>query len=82
MNLFDQETTFNVSFDNENVVIQKMETGKNILYIARFSSRQPFIITRAKDANGVGFWTSIPEGKQKLAEVIGELISDHIKKNL
>jgi len=82
MNLFDSETRFEIFFEKRTVPIEKMEVGKNVLYVARFNDRAPLVVTRAKDANGVGFWTSIPEGRQKLAEAIGELITNHIRESL
>ena len=82
MNLFDTEANFNIIYNDNPVRIEKTEAGKSVMYIVRFPDSAPLIITRAKDADGVGFWTSVPEGKQKLAEAIGELIADHIKKNL
>jgi hypothetical protein len=82
MNLFDTEANFQISFNDKIVRIEKMEMGKNTLYVARFPNADTLLVTRAKDANGAGFWTSIPEGRQKLAEAIGELITDHIRKSL
>jgi hypothetical protein len=82
MNLFDAETKFQIVFNDNPVQIQTMDVGKNTMYLARFADQPPVMVTRASDANGVRFWTSVPEGRQKLAEVIGELISDHIRKTL
>lgn len=33
-------------------------------------------ITKARDADQYDFWTSLPQGRQKLAEEIGELVDD------
>jgi hypothetical protein len=37
-------------------------------------NQQPLLITRATKENGKKFWTSIPEGRQAEAELIGPLI--------
>ena len=82
MNLFDAETKFEIVFNDKPVQIQTMDMGKDTMYIARFTDQPALMITRALDANGVRFWTSVPEGRQKLAEGIGELIADYIRKTL
>lgn len=51
-------------------------------YRVVFSSlRQPLVLARAKDAGQQGFWTSIPEGRQKEAEGVGQLIDAYLHHN-
>ena len=80
MNAFHIETNFQVVFDNNPVNVETMYIGKDTMYLARFVNQPPLMLTRALDANHTRFWTSVPEGRQKLAEAIGELIADYIKK--
>jgi hypothetical protein len=82
MTMFELETKFDVVFNDNPVKIETIFSGKDTMYIARFSDQPALILTRASDANNARFWTSVPEGRQKLAEAIGELIADHIKKSL
>ncbi|HVM87935.1 MAG TPA: hypothetical protein VMT76_07080 [Puia sp.] len=82
MNAFDIETKFEVVFNGSPVKIETIYAGKDTMYLARLTDQPALILTRASDANNARFWTSIPEGRQKLAEAIGELIADHIKKSL
>lgn len=79
--LFPNDIKFDVIFNDKIVNIEKLEMGKNIMYLARFTDQPPLVVGRAKDANQVSFWTSIPEGRQLLAEAIGELITQHILKS-
>ncbi len=82
MNLFEADTNFEVIFQGSPVKVEKRDLGNNEIFIARFSDRAPLVVTRAKDANAARFWTSVPEGRQELADAIGKLIGDHIKKSL
>lgn len=82
MNAFDIETKFEIVFQGKTVQIETIYAGKNTMYLARLSDQPVLILTRASDANNARFWTSVPEGRQKLAELIGELIADYIRKTL
>jgi hypothetical protein len=82
MNAFDIEMKFEVVFQDKPVQIETISVGKGRMYIARLAGQPPLILTRASDAKNERFWTSVPEGRQKIAEVIGELIADHIRKTL
>lgn len=71
------------SFETHGVVItcQRIEIGKNVAYHVSFSSqRQPIIITKAKFVDSDDEWTSIPEGRQKEAQGVGQLINDYLSK--
>ena len=52
------------------------------VYIANFVDAQPLVLVRASDANSGRFWTSVPEGRQELAQRIGPLIAEQIRKTL
>ena len=40
---------------------------------------KPLIITVAYDSDDKKFWTSVPEGRQELAEEIGRLVAGYIR---
>jgi hypothetical protein len=82
MNAFGIEEKFEVAFNGNPVKIETVYAGMDTMYIARLKDQPALILTRAADANNARFWTSVPEGRQKLAEAIGELIADHIRKTL
>jgi hypothetical protein len=82
MNPFGIETNFDVAYNDKTLQVEMITMGKRDIYVVKHNGQPLIMVTRATDANGVKFWTSIPEGKQKLAEVIGELIADHIRKSL
>ena len=54
-------------------------TSTEIFRVAFDDNRQPLIISIARKESGRNFWTSIPEGRQKEAEEIGNLITNHFK---
>ena len=71
------------SFEAFGVVImcQRIDIGKSIAYHVTFSSkRKPIIIARAKFVDSPDTWTSIPEGRQKEAQGVGELIDKYLSK--
>lgn len=52
--------------------------GTTVFRILFPDSRKPLVITSATHISYTDFWTSIPEGRQKEAEEIGALISEHL----
>ncbi|WP_432328010.1 hypothetical protein ACRQ5D_33900 [Mucilaginibacter sp. P25] len=40
---------------------------------------KPLIITVAYDADDKKFWTSVPEGRQEMAEQVGKLVAAYIR---
>jgi hypothetical protein len=72
------------SFDAYGVTItcQRLDIPKHVAYHVQFSStRKPIIIARAKFVDSKVRWTSIPEGRQKEAEGVGELIDQYLSRN-
>jgi hypothetical protein len=80
--LFNEEQEFTVSYKGTPVKIKLQSFGNDRIYLVHLPGQAPLMITRAKDANSARFWTSVPEGRQKLAEEIGELIAAHIQKSI
>ena len=70
---------FDIDYKGQRVNIQVLDLGGQRIYKINFPSAPPLLMTRAKNADGVYFWTSVPEGKQKLAEEIGPLIEPILK---
>ena len=73
-----QAEKFEITFKEKVMVVEVISIGGQTLYKIT-SDNKSFFITRAKDFNAGKFWTSIPEGKQYLAEEIGKLIQQHYK---
>ncbi len=71
--------SFEINHKDKALKIDVVSIGGQILYRVFFTDMPNLVITRAKNANATKFWTSIPEGKQQLAEEIGKLIEEHNK---
>ena len=72
---------FEVIYKEKAVKIEAVSIGGQSLYKVIFSDMPAMFVTRAKNFNASKFWTSVPEGRQELAEEIGELITNHYKLN-
>jgi hypothetical protein len=65
------------SFEAYGVIItcQRVDIpGSTVYHVAFSSKRKPITIARAKFEDSKARWTSIPEGRQKEAEGVGQLI--------
>ena len=66
---------FNIDYKDQNLKIERYDVGGQAFFRISFPGKEPVLtILRAVNFNGAKFWTSMPEGKQKLAEEIGILI--------
>ena len=54
-------------------------SGAVIFRVIYPNKNPPLMLKRGTRENGNRFWTSIPEGRQREAEEIGELIAEHFK---
>ena len=70
---------FNIEYKGNRLFIQILDIGTQRIYKVNFPSETALLITRAKNADGVYFWTSVPEGKQQMAVEIGTLIEPILK---
>lgn len=71
------------SFEAFGVVLmcERLNIKNQVVYHVTFSSkRKPIVIARAKFVDSDAKWTSIPEGRQKEAEGVGELIEKFLSK--
>ena len=76
-----QENGFRVILDGTSLIVTEHELGDNQIYRVVFpDQRKPLVITQAMIGSKRAFWTSIPQGRQQEAEMIGELILNHFKK--
>ena len=70
---------FNIAYQGQQLDVQILDVGGQRIYKVNFPSGATLLMTRAKNADGVYFWTSVPEGKQRQAEEIGSLIEPILK---
>ncbi|HYJ38025.1 MAG TPA: hypothetical protein VEV87_05390 [Chitinophagaceae bacterium] len=70
---------FDINYKGQLLNVQVVDINGQRIYRIQLPSSGPLLMTRAKNADGVYFWTSVPEGKQKLAEEIGSLIEPLLK---
>ncbi|TKK65428.1 hypothetical protein FC093_20165 [Ilyomonas limi] len=70
---------FELDYKGSKIRVQEHTVaGTTVFRIVFPDSRKPLVVTRATRNNYTDFWTSVPEGRQKEAEEIGELISEHL----
>ena len=69
---------FQIEKDGNNINIEPVSIGGQNLFRIFFENQKPFFITRTEN-NTKKFWTSVPEGKQQIAEQVGLLIEQHYK---
>ncbi len=74
--------TFTITYKSKETKVEVVSIGGQILYNVKLEDTARLFVTRAKNFNANKFWTSVPEGKQKLAEEIGELIELHYKSQI
>ncbi len=69
---------FEVIFNDKTVKIEQVLIGGENMFRILARDVPPFFITRTENYTKK-FWTSVPEGKQELAEEIGALIEKYFK---
>lgn len=72
--------TFEIIFNDVTVPVRELNISGRPMFMIPVQDGKPLVITTATNAEGKAFWTSIPEGRQALAQSIGELIEAHFKK--
>lgn len=77
--LFPKEP-FEIIYGQTTLYITPVDIPSRYGFHVRFSSsRKPLLVIRATDFNGDKFWTSMPEGRQREAEGVGQLIEEYIR---
>lgn len=71
---------FEIIFNDTTVPVRELNISGRPMFMIAMQDGKPLVITTATSAEGQVFWTSVPEGKQALAQSIGELIEAHFKK--
>lgn len=66
---------FTIIYNGQEVKVQPYTSQNRELFAVGLPQKQ-LIITKSEKLNGTEFWTSMPQGDQKLAEQIGKLIDD------
>jgi hypothetical protein len=68
---------FMVAYNNLPVKVESYKQGSQLVFRVVFTDgTQPLFITKTSNREQT-FWTSVPEGRQKLAEAIGQLIETY-----
>ncbi len=63
---------FNISYQNQATKVEVYTIDRR--EVLKVHLPEPLFITKIKDKDKYDVWTSLPQGKQKLAEDIGELV--------
>jgi hypothetical protein len=75
-----QPEKFQIIYNNSAANVEVHSISGQPIYRVIFSEKiAPLNLTRALHRNADKFWTSIPEGRQELAEKVGTLIEQHIR---
>lgn len=71
---------FEIKYNEEVVAMEELYIANQAMFRALFKSKiPPLVLMRATKRDGKKFWTSVPEGRQELAEVIGGLIEQYFR---
>ena len=72
---------FEIIFNDTTVPVRELNVaGNRPMFLVPMPDGKPLVLTTATSATGEVFWTSVPEGKQALAQRIGKLIEAHFRK--
>lgn len=67
-----------IIFSSQKLHVVKQTINNTFVYKVVVEGKE-ITLTKAMRSGGSSFWTSIPEGNQKLAEQLGKLIDDVIQ---
>lgn len=71
---------FQLTFNDVQLKTERFDAEGRVCFRITFPAKeQPLTILRAEHFHANKFWTSIPEGNQKLAEEIGILIEQYYR---
>ncbi len=75
-----QPERFSINHGKYSAAVEVISVAGQTIYRVVFSNNmQMLILTRATNSNAGRFWTSVPEGRQELAEEVGALIESNIR---
>ena len=71
---------FQINHKDASLNIERFDVGGQAFFRISFPGKEPpLTILRAVNFNGTKFWTSMPEGRQQLAEEIGILAEQYFR---
>lgn len=73
---------FEVIYNELALPVERVSVGNTTVFRVGLMGKSILVITRATKENGKKFWTSIPEGRQSEAELIGPLIESYYRANM
>ena len=74
------DNQFELKLNGVNMLVSRLDLPLTTAFRVEFSSARPaIVVARATRPSGDRFWTSVPEGRQKEAEGVGELIEEFLK---
>jgi hypothetical protein len=73
---------FEVIYNEKVLPVERVIVGNTTLFRVGLIGKFTLVITRATKENGKKFWTSVPEGRQHEAEIIGPLIESYYRANM
>lgn len=73
---------FEIIYNEKALPVERVMVGSTTLFRVGLVGKSTLVITRATKDSGKKFWTSIPEGRQKEAELIGPLIESYYRANM
>ncbi len=78
--MVEQNETFDLEFGSATIRVEQIQLPGQTFFRVNFSNEIPQLaLLRATNSNGARFWTSIPEGRQQLAEQVGPLIEGYYR---
>ena len=78
--MIDLSSLFTICFHGKEIDVKPHKAGGSMVFVIKFQDgTAPLVVTRAHGEKKPVFWTSIPEGRQKEADLIGPLIADHYR---
>jgi hypothetical protein len=75
------ESRFVVYQRGTEMKVEVHELAGKKMYLVTSNIMEPLLFTREMENNNMGFWKSVPDGREKEAEEIGRLIAKHIQSN-
>ena len=78
-----QNEIFDLEFGINKIRVEQIQIPGQTFFRVNFSNEiPPLTLLRATDSNQAKFWTSVPEGRQQLAEQIGPLIEKYYRSKI
>lgn len=75
-----QNEIFDLQFGVTNIRVERLDIPGQTFFRVKFSNEiPPLTLLRATNAKEERFWTSVPEGRQQLAEQLGPIIEDYYR---